>query len=106
MQRPDPRVLRLGELASETIRTPSALSLVDDEWVLVFDPPLTSAEQAALDALQPVAGTVNLSVAGYQTIRPDIEGLRTYVALPTPTAAQTAQATKAIIRILRAVFRD
>lgn len=49
---------------------------------------------------------IRFTDAEFDALRPDIDGLRTYHGLASPTAAQTAQATKAIIRILRSILRD
>jgi hypothetical protein len=41
-----------------------------------------------------------------QTIKADIAGLKTYLGVASPTAAQTAAATKAIIRVLGTIVRE
>jgi hypothetical protein len=45
-------------------------------------------------------------LAEWQALEPDIAGLKSYLGVATPTAAQTASATKAIIRVLAALLRD
>jgi hypothetical protein len=75
---------------------------------LVYTPDLTAAEQATFDRLLAVARShvAGISPAEWQALEPDIAGLRTYLGTATPTAAQTTSATKAIIRVLRALLRD
>ena len=41
-----------------------------------------------------------------EALQPDIVGLETYLALPSPTQTQDVLAIKALIRILRAVVRS
>lgn len=72
-----------------------------------FTPDLTLAELTTFSNLRAtLRSRIRFTDAEMDALRPDVEGLRTYQGLASPTAAQTAQATKAIIRILRAVFRD
>jgi hypothetical protein len=69
----------------------------------------TAAEQAILDDLALMAKfgiTADLSLAEFRAIKPDLVTARQYVGLASPTAAQTASATKAIIRVLAALLRD
>jgi hypothetical protein len=47
-----------------------------------------------------------ISLAEWQALEPDIAGLKSYLGTASPTAAQTASATKAIIRVLAALLRD
>jgi hypothetical protein len=96
--------------AGRLIRPPATFA--DDPTtgapVLTFEPPLTAAEQAILDRLIRVrlSHVPGISTAEWQALEPDIAGLKTYLGLPTPTAGQTASATKAIIRVLAALLRD
>jgi hypothetical protein len=104
---PDPITGYRGLLEAITaaIRAPSGMRIGP---VYVFDPDLTAAEAATFADLVALYRTrdVELTPAEYATLKPDLEGLRTYHGLASPTAAQTAQATKAIIRVLRALLRD
>jgi hypothetical protein len=73
----------------------------------VFQPSLTSAEQATFDDLQTMAKFgVTMTLAEWQSIKADAAGLKTYLGVATPTAAQTAAATKAIIRVLAVIVRS
>jgi hypothetical protein len=94
---------------AHAIRPASAVS--GDEqagWTFTFTPDLTAGEASTLTDTAAAYRTrnVELTTAEYAALRPDIEGLRTYHGIASPTAAQTAQATKAIIRVLRALLRD
>jgi hypothetical protein len=70
-----------------------------------FDPDLSAANATTLGLIVR-AGRSLLTQAERDALEGDIDGLRTYHGLASPTAAQTAQATKAIIRVLRALLRD
>jgi hypothetical protein len=95
----------LLEAVTAAIRAPSEVRIGP---VYVFVPDLTTAEATTFADLVALHRTrdVELTPAEYATLKPDLEGLRTYHGLASPTAAQTAQATKAIIRVLRALLRD
>jgi hypothetical protein len=72
-----------------------------------IEPDLNPQEAARFDELVADArARIRFTPAEMDALRPDIAGLRTYLALDPPTAAQTVAATKAIIRVLRAIFRD
>lgn len=74
---------------------------------LIFDPDLTSSEQAAVSDIIAACGTnLTLSVSEWQAIKSDVTGLRAYLGLTSPTNAQTVAATKAIIRVLGAILRS
>ena len=70
---------------------------------LTWTPDLTPAEVLLARA---IGCSVRITVAERDALEADIDGLRTYHGLASPTAAQTAQAVKAIIRVLRAILRD
>lgn len=75
--------------------------------VFTFTPPLSAAEQTTFDDLQTMARFgVSLSLTEWQSIKSDAAGLRTYLGVASPTAAQTASATKAIIRVLATIIRS
>lgn len=73
----------------------------------VFIPPLSPADQATLADLQTMARFgVTLTLAEWQAIKADAAGLKAYLGVASPTAAQTASATKAIIRVLGVIVRS
>lgn len=70
-----------------------------------FEPDLSAAEQALYARLLRLhRSRLGLTPAEYDALAPDLNGLRNFVALASPTAAQTAAATKALIRVLRAIL--
>jgi hypothetical protein len=71
------------------------------EW----DTDLSAQDAVAFDDLVE-ASQRGIDFDRYGVIKPELDGLRTYVGIATPTAAQTAAATKALIRVLRALLRD
>lgn len=74
---------------------------------LTFTPDLTSAERATFDSIAKLAvGATLLTPAERANVEPDVALLRTYQGIASPTLAQTAAATKAQSRILRAILRD
>lgn len=75
--------------------------------VPVFDPPLTAQEQVTLGDLQTMARFgVTLTLVEWQSIKTDAAGLKSYLGVASPTLAQTASATKAIIRVLGTIIRS
>lgn len=107
---PDAMAIRLADLCVTYLRPHSgyATDSVTGDPIITFDPPLTSAEQTTFDRLANVAKSrvLGITPAEWQALEPDIAGLKTYLGLASPTAAQTASATKAIIRVLAAMLRD
>jgi len=74
---------------------------------MTFVPPLTTAEQATFDDLAVmVRFGVTLTLAEWQGIKADAAGLKAYLGVTSPTAAQTAAATKAIVRVLGTIIRS
>jgi hypothetical protein len=74
---------------------------------LTWNTDLSAAELAAVERFRRrLRSGLRVTDAEWSALAPDLDGLRTYVGIATPTAAQTAQATKAIIRVLRAIIRD
>lgn len=74
---------------------------------LTFNPPLTPAEQATFDDLVTMAKFgVSMTLAEWQSIKADAAGLKSYLGVAAPTLAQTAAATKAIIRVLAVIVRS
>jgi hypothetical protein len=73
----------------------------------LFDPPLSPAETETLaDLRQMQRHRVSITLAEWQSIKADAAGLRAYLGVASPTAAQTAAATKAVIRVLSTVIRS
>lgn len=89
------------------VRLPSEHYVEDGAPVFIFDPPLTVVEQETFDRLMALSrSAVQVTPTEWASLQNELDGLRTYHALATPTAAQTTQAVKAIIRVLRALLRD
>lgn len=94
-------------LVSAALREPISYERNGTGLRLTFEPPLTPEEQAVYDSLLGLSrSAVQVTPVEWAGLRTELDGLRAYHALATPTAAQTAQATKAIIRVLRAILRD
>ena len=88
-------------------RAPVAATLSGTNLTLEFSPDLGAAAVARLEEIVRAArSSLGLSPDERNALETEIVGLRTYLGVATPTAAQTALATKAIIRVLRAVLRD
>ena len=73
---------------------------------LVFEPDLSGPEADTLRRLVATTGLMRITPLEWAGIEGDIDGLRQYHGLASPTAAQTAAATKALIRVLRTIIRD
>ncbi|HUW16225.1 MAG TPA: hypothetical protein VMW94_04030 [Actinomycetes bacterium] len=95
-------------LVTDTLRAPASWMAMEDGSVeMTFDPPLTPAERSTLADLRRMAHFgVTLTLAEWQAIKEDAAGLKQYLGVASPTAAQTALATKAIIRVLATIIRD
>lgn len=111
MAQPDRLAYRLRDLAERYLRRPASIAsdATTGSPLLVFEPPLTTAEQAILDDLTLMATfgvTADLSLAEFRAIKPDLATARQYVGLASPTAAQTAAALKSAIRVLGALLRQ
>lgn len=77
-----------------------------DPRTLSWTPDLSAAQLAtAQDVVAAAQANLSITRAEWVALKPDVAALRTYVGIASPTAAQTAAATKAIIRVLRAVLR-
>ena len=75
----------------------------------VFSPPLDpTTEQPIFDRLVKIANSAvrGLSPAEFSAIENDIATCRAYVGVTSPTAAQSAAALKALIRIVAALVRQ
>jgi hypothetical protein len=111
MAQPDRLAYRLRDLAELNLRRPDSIATDDTSGapVLVFDPPLTTTEQAALDDLTLMAKFAvsgDLSLAEFRSIKSDIVTARQYVGLPSPTNAQTIAAIRSLIRVVGALLRN
>ena len=74
---------------------------------MTFAPPLTVDEEAIFADLQTMARFgVAMTLEEWRAIKTDAAGLKAYLAITTPTLAQTAAATKAIIRVLAVIVRS
>ena len=94
-----------------SIRPPTSFHFGPEGVVLTFDPDLTAGQAAALvefmsDIRAMAHFGVTLTLAEWQAIKEDAAGLKQYLGVASPTAAQTALATKAIIRVLATIIRD
>jgi hypothetical protein len=100
--------VRMSELAAQYLRpSTGAISWNGTSYEPLFDPPLTAEEQATYDALFSLSrSAVHVTPEEWAGLRNEIDGLRTYHGLATPTNAQSVAAIKAIIRVLRAILRD
>jgi hypothetical protein len=76
-----------------------------------FLPDLTGAEQATLQAfwqdLQALdaLGIQTLTLADYRARKQDIADIKAYMALASPTQAQTLAAFRALVRVVGAMLR-
>lgn len=103
----DGEALRIVLACHAAQRGPAGVDLTGTTLTLTFTPDLTAAETTALTELVRAAKSVlGLSRAERNALESDVTTLRSYLQVATPTLAQTAAATKAIIRVLRAVLRD
>lgn len=80
-----------------------AIGAPDAQRTMTWDPDLSPTEQELLRA---AVGAVRLTSAERSALQADIDGLIAYQAIASPTLAQTASATKAQNRILRAILRS
>jgi hypothetical protein len=83
--------------------------VMDDDGAtltLTFAPDLSPEEETRLGRIVRLAGLMRVTPSEWAAIEPDIDGLRTYHDLASPTNAQSVAAIKAIIRVLRAILRD
>ncbi len=103
-----PDATRLLALIDRFLRHPATFVLdATDQPVATFVPPLSAAEQVALDDLQLMAKFgVTMTLAEWQSIKADAAALKAYNGVATPTLAQTAAAVKAINRVLATIVRS
>ena len=92
------------------IRAPASVGGWDAEAgtiILTYAPDLTAGELNTLsDLLTLWRFGVVLTLAEWQAIKGDAAGLRAYLGVASPTLAQTAAATKAIVRVLGTIIRS
>lgn len=106
MTQPAPQtdVARFVRACEQHLRRP-ALQWDGTATVAVFSPDLTPAEQAVYTAiLRWHRAGIGLSFPEFLALRDDMALLRNYLGVATPTAAQTAAATKSVIRVLRGIL--
>ena len=99
----------LARLIAEHIRPPATWTSDTGAGTAsyTFDPPLSPAEQATLDDLVTMARFgVTLTLAEWQSVKPDAQLLKAYLGVASPTLAQTAAAAKAIVRVLATIIRS
>lgn len=95
-------------LCVRELRAPTSYDSTDSAS-FVWDPPLTSQEQATLADLQLMAQfgiTASLTLAEFQAIKPDLALGKTFLGIASPTTAQAVAAEKAIIRVIGALLRS
>ena len=99
---------QVAELCRLYLRLPEwPVAVSDGVATFVFDPPLSPAEEATLADLATMTRFgVTLTLAEWTAIKADAAGLKAYLGVASPTAAQTAAATKAIIRVLGTIVRS
>lgn len=95
----------------DSVRPPESFTYGPDGVILTFVPDLTPAQAALLDELMADIATmshfgVTMTLAEWRAIKSDAAGLKAYLGVASPTAAQTAAATKAIIRVLGTIIRS
>jgi hypothetical protein len=91
-------------LLETSLRRP-ALVNEGGQTVAVFAPDLEPAEIMTYQSLLRLhRSRLGLTPAEFAALDPDLDGLRAYVNTASPSAAQTVAATKALIRVLRAVL--
>lgn len=91
-------------LCEQALRRPF-LKWVDGATAAEFEPDLTAPERDIYAALLRLHRSARgLTPAEFLALKPDLAGLRAYHDLAAPTAVQTVAATKAIIRVLRALL--
>jgi hypothetical protein len=108
---PDALAGRFAALIGDALRAPATIATDDQSGdpILTFSPPLDPAtEQPVYDRLLRLAKVrvLGITPAEWQALEPDVTNLKTYLGIASPTAAQTAAATKAIVRVLGAILRS
>ena len=98
----------LLRLCAAHLRMPTQYE-TSDPATFVWSPALSAQEQATFADLQIMASfglTASITLAEFQAIKPDLVTARNFVAIASPTQAQSVAALKATIRILGALLRQ
>ena len=78
----------------------------DGTRTAVFVPPLDATEQEAFDDLTVIVALgLPLTLAEYRARKADIAGIKAYMALASPTATQTRDAFRALVRVVGAMLK-
>lgn len=78
-----------------------------NQRTLTWTPDLTAQQTTTMQTIRQLAvSAVLITPAERDAIQSDVDGLIAYQAIGSPTLAQTAAATKAQNRILRAILRS
>lgn len=94
-------------LITAGVRLPDSAVASNGQITYTWNPDLSAGDQATVaDIATMMNFGVTMSLAEWQTLKPDAAGLKAYLNLATPTLVQTAAATKAIIRVLATIVRD
>jgi hypothetical protein len=94
------------------LRAPTAWSAdATSGVVLTFTPDLTAGETTTLATFMSDISTmakfgVTLTLAEWQSVKPDAQLLKAYAGVASPTLAQTVAAVKAQSRILSVIIRS
>ena len=89
------------------LRQPEGVAAADPNWTFTFTPDLTAPEVIVFgNIVASVGGAVSITPEERTAIEGDIATLRAFFVAPTPTAAQNVTATKALIKVIRALLRD
>jgi hypothetical protein len=73
---------------------------------LTFTPDLTAPQITTLGQLVRVAGLMRITPAEWEATAADRATLASFLAIGSPTLAQTHAAVKALVRTLRVLVRD
>lgn len=103
---PERRLADLDRLCGQYLQRSPSIEDDGNTLTLTFTPDLTAGEETILARIMRVEGLMRITPAEWSIIEPDIDGLRTYMDISSPTNAQSVAAIKAIIRVLRALMRD
>lgn len=104
-----PEYVTLLQLADKYLRPPDSTTPdpVTGVCSFTFVPPLTPAEVQIGQDLDAMAnlGLQAITLAEFQARKADVASLKQYMALATPTAAQTQAAFKALVRVVGSMLR-
>lgn len=82
--------------------------VTDDGTTLtvVFTPDLTAAEATTLARIVKISGFGVITPAEYGAVEASVTTVKAYLNITSPTNAQTANALKALVRIVGVILRD